>query len=107
MPWREAHDWVFKRAYGNCGDDVAVRSAMTAGAWARLACKARLRPGAWVAQRRFHVVPVDSPLGPVHPCLGVYTVDGRAAGVYGRLARGDVVTYAAIDVAVLVRDEPA
>lgn len=103
--WREKDAWVFKRAYSNCGDTVFMPPAMTTGARAKLAWNLRLRPGAWVAQRRFHVVPIDCPLGPVYPCLGVYTVDGRAAGLYGRIARGPVVNYTAIDVAILVCEQ--
>jgi hypothetical protein len=58
-----------------------------------------------VAQRRFAVVPVAGPDGPVHPCIGVYTVDGRAAGIYGRITTRPIIDYAATDIAVLVREE--
>jgi hypothetical protein len=37
----------------------------------------------------------------MYPCLGVYTIDGRAAGIYGRLSARPLVDYAAVDVAVL------
>jgi hypothetical protein len=105
VPWRDGDGWVLKQAYSNTGDTVSMRSAMTARAWAALAWKVRFGPGDWVAQRRFEVVPVETPLGAVHPCIGVYTIDGRAAGLYGRLSRGPIVNFAAIDAAVLIRDE--
>jgi hypothetical protein len=35
------------------------------------------------------------------PCLGVYTVNGRAAGIFGRMAPGPLIDFAAIEVAVL------
>jgi glutathionylspermidine synthase len=105
VPWRDGDRWVLKQAYSNTGDTVSMRSAMTARAWAALAWRVRLGPGAWVAQRRFEVIPVQTPLGALVPCIGVYTVDGRAAGMYGRVARGPIVNFAAIDVAVLIRDE--
>ena len=38
----------------------------------------------------------------MYPCLGVYTIDGRAAGIYGRIAPKPFIDYAAVDVAVLV-----
>jgi hypothetical protein len=37
----------------------------------------------------------------MYPCLGVFTVDGRAAGIYGRLSPRPVIDYAAVDAAVL------
>jgi hypothetical protein len=98
-------DWVLKPAYGNTGDDVTVRTAVSPGSWARCALSALARPSRWVAQRRFAVTSLDTPRGPLHPCIGVYVVDGRAAGAYGRLALGAVVDYAAIDAAVLVDEE--
>lgn len=104
-PWRTDDGWVLKQAYSNTGDTVSMRSAMTARAWSLLPWKVRLAPGQWVAQRRFEMVPVASPLGAVYPCLGVYIVNGHATGIYGRIARKAIVDFAAIDVAVLVREE--
>jgi hypothetical protein len=39
--------------------------------------------------------------------LGVYTVDGRAAGVYGRVAPTSLINSRAQDVAVLLPKEGA
>jgi hypothetical protein len=64
-----------------------------------------LFPNQWVAQRRFESLAIDTPLGAAYPCIGVYTVGGRAAGIYGRMSRTPVVSYAAADVAVLVEKE--
>jgi hypothetical protein len=35
------------------------------------------------------------------PCLGVYTVDGRASGIFGRMAPSPLIDLSAIEVAVL------
>jgi hypothetical protein len=59
-----------------------------------------------VAQQRFEPVSLDTPLGPVFPCIGVYTVDGRACGAYARISHGPVVDFAAVDVALLI-EEPS
>src|SRR5262249_23855572 len=52
----------------------------------------------WVAQERFEVVPVACEEGNVFPCVGVYTVDGKMAGLYGRAARQPIVGGDALDV---------
>ncbi len=61
-----------------------------------------LRPHRWVAQRCFQPVALETPTGPMYPCIGVYTVNGKAAGVYARVAPRPVIDFVAIDVALLV-----
>jgi hypothetical protein len=95
-------DWVLKPAFGNTGDDVTLRGACARSTWWLRALAAMARPRRWVAQRRFRSEALDSPRGPVHVCIGVYAVDGRAVGAYGRLSPSPVIDYAAIDAAVLV-----
>src|SRR5260370_746826 len=89
----------------NNGDTVSIRSEMKAGLWARVAREASRKPELWVAQQRFEPLPMKSPIGPVYPCLGVYTINGRAAGAYGRFAAKPVIDYSAIDAAVLVAND--
>jgi hypothetical protein len=38
----------------------------------------------------------------VYPCVGVFVVDGRAAGIYGRVARRPLIDARAHDVPVLL-----
>lgn len=101
-PWARDDGWLLKSAYSNTGDTVSMRAAMRPDAWRRRAWSARLCPSAWLAQRRFEVVPLDDGEGPIHPCIGVYTVDGSAAGAYARVARSLVIDAYARDVALLV-----
>jgi hypothetical protein len=103
VPWRRDGDWLLKGAFSNNGDEVIDRARSAPRDWRRLARDVGLRPRAWAAQRRFAALPVDTPAGPMYPCLGVYTIDGRAAGVYGRLSPRPLIDYAATDVAILVR----
>lgn len=55
-----------------------------------------------MAQQRFATVPVATPIGEVHPCLGVYTVDAVAAGAYARTSVDGLVDGRAADTAVLI-----
>jgi hypothetical protein len=102
--WRSDPGWLLKTAFCNTGDTVSGRHLSDARRWRQAAWDAWLRPGGWVAQRVFAAVPLPTPAGPLYPCLGVYTVNGRAAGVYGRLAPRPLIDFAARDVAVLFRD---
>lgn len=99
--WRTDAGWLLKGAYANNGDAVLQRDLAAAPAWRRAAWVARLRPGRWVAQRRFESVPVETPDGPMHACVGVHVVNGQACGAYARLSPHRVIDYRAVDVALL------
>jgi hypothetical protein len=66
---------------------------------------ARKRESLWIAQRRFETAPVPTADGDVFPCIGVYTVNGKMAGLYGRAAHTSLIDQDALDVAVLIRRE--
>jgi hypothetical protein len=37
--------------------------------------------------------------------VGVYTINGCAAGAYGRISEKPLIDFAAVDVAMLIEDE--
>jgi glutathionylspermidine synthase len=94
--------WVLKPALGRVGEGVGIRGVTPERAWGKIVRRARLRPGEWVAQRRFEALPWRSALGVFYPCIGVFVVDGVAAGAYGRVAARPLIDEHALDVAVLV-----
>jgi hypothetical protein len=96
---------LLKTAFCNTGDTVSLRELMRPGEWLRTRLAARLSPGNWVAQRRFESVPVPTPVGPRHLCVGVYTVNGRTSGAYTRCSKKPVIDFAAADVALLLQDD--
>jgi glutathionylspermidine synthase len=97
-------DWVLKAAYGNTGDEVQIHELESSEKRRRFEREVWLWPGDFVAQRRFHALPVPSPVGPVYACIGVYTVDGRTAGAYARISPRPLIDYSAQDVPLLVKD---
>jgi hypothetical protein len=103
-PWARDDGWILKSAYCNTGDAISMRPLMTRLQWASLAVRVHLAPSGWVAQRRFANVPLETPRGPMLPCIGVYTVDGRAAGAYGRMSEKPLIDATATDVAVLISE---
>jgi hypothetical protein len=106
-PWQSDDRWLLKTALCNTGDTVSVRTLMSPSQWHRVGRSARWFPYRWVAQERFEALPVQTPLGALFPCVGVYTVDGRVAGAYTRLSRGPIVDFAAVDVALLLEGNHA
>lgn len=103
--WKEDGGWVLKPALGRVGDLVGIAGATDAKEWTQIRKSVRRHPDEWVAQRRFQALPLASEAGDLHPCLGVFTIDGRAAGIYGRAARRARIDHLAQDIAVLVEEE--
>lgn len=100
VDWANDDSWVVKPAFGRVGEDVGIRGLRTPKEWAAITKGVKRHPGEWVAQRRFDAVSVDGR----YPCLGVFTVDGTVAGIYGRMAKRALVDHASEDMAVLVGD---
>lgn len=101
-PWtHDPDEWVVKPALGRVGEDIGMRNVVQAKEMRRIARSVRWWPSAWVAQRRFHLIPTEVAGVPVFPCLGVYTLDARVVGAYARLARLPLVDSRAADAAVL------
>ncbi len=101
VPWRESAEWVLKPALGRVGDGVALRELMRPKAWNRVRRAVGRHPGHWVAQRRFEATPLEVAGERFYPCIGVYTIDDRVAGAYGRVARRPLIDWRAQDAAVL------
>jgi nucleoside-diphosphate-sugar epimerase/glutathionylspermidine synthase len=99
----ERGHWVIKPALGNEGDNIRIRGITDPDTWQRMVRTVRRRPAAWAAQRRFEVVPLATPEGLLYPCLGVFVVDGRVAGCYGRVGRQPLIDERSREVVVMVR----
>jgi glutathionylspermidine synthase len=101
--WQGNDEWVLKPALGRVGEDVLI-SGVTAEQDAQRVTRDVTRyPQYWVAQRRFAATPLVAAGTRRYPGIGVYTVDGRAAGAYGRLAERPLIDARARDAAVLIK----
>lgn len=104
-PWRTDPDWIVKPAWGRVGQGIGMQGHTSAADWKRIRKDVFWNRRDWVAQRRFHCPGLEEGV-PSVPCLGIYTVDGRAAGAYGRLATRAVVDHLSRDTAVFTTRQP-
>lgn len=100
-----SRDWVFKPALGRVGEAIGMHGITPQKEARQIRRNLFFFPGAWVAQRRFEMLPLATPVGPQYLCLGVYTIDGVAAGIYGRCSPRPIINHAARDVAVLLKNK--
>lgn len=105
VPLQSGDEWVLKASLSNTGDAVHMRELMNREAWTKLCRLAERHARRWIVQRRFDPLPVASDTGAVYPCIGVYTIDGRAAGVYARAGITRIIDYAALEVALLIDEK--
>ncbi len=103
--WISASKWVLKTAFCNTGDTVQIPGMVTRDRYIRSLIKAWFRSENWIAQQQFATLPIQTSAGLMYPCIGVYTINGKAAGIYSRIAPHPLINFAAIDVAVLIQTQ--
>ncbi|HTW93690.1 MAG TPA: glutathionylspermidine synthase family protein [Tepidisphaeraceae bacterium] len=101
-----AADWVLKPAMGRVGNGIGLSGITDVEKLKSIHKEAFGHSAHWAAQAPFEAVALDGPDGPVYPCLGIYTIDGSAAGTYARIARRPLIDDLAQDIAVLRRRTP-
>jgi glutathionylspermidine synthase len=102
VPRHERDEWVLKPALGRVGEDIVMSGVTEAKPLKRLSRDAQWFPSRWAAQRRFVATPLRVRGVDLYPSIGIYTIDGRAAGAYGRIAERPLIDGRARDAAVLV-----
>jgi glutathionylspermidine synthase len=98
-------EWVLKPAFGRVGDGIGIAGATPWKEWEAIRREVRRRPQFWIAQRRFDTLAIERQGRTLYPCLGVYTVGGRAAGAYARLGPTLRIDQHATEAAVLMERE--
>ena len=100
-PWRHMQDWVLKPALGRVGEGIGLPGTTSMKDWRSIGRNVFWFPRSWAAQRRFEAQPLETSDGPRYPSVGVFTIDGRAVGAYGRIAPRPLIDSRAQDIAIL------
>ena len=99
-------DFILKPALGRVGEGISIKEAISPKEFAAISKAAKRSPLDWLAQRRFTSAPLMTEGGtPYHLCVGVFTVDGKAAGFYGRISPYPRIDANAKDIPLLVAKE--
>ena len=98
--------WIYKPALGRVGEGISIQEAITTKELSQIQRAVRRNPRGWIAQKRFESKPVLGADGEsYHLCVGVFTVDGKAAGFYGRISPYPRIDEKAKDIPLLVEKE--
>ena len=98
--WQNDSGWLLKPAMGRVGEGIGLAGVASAHDMRKIRRSATWWPSQWVAQRRFCARSQENAV-PSFACLGVYTVDGRVVGAYGRTSARPLIDAGAADAAVL------
>lgn len=101
---KEADQWVIKPIFGRVGEDVYVPGVTTRLDFERTLRSAMKHPREWIAQQKFTAVPLCFEGEEFYPSIGVFTINGRAAGAYGRIARKPLIDNEAQDIPILLTE---
>jgi glutathionylspermidine synthase len=99
---RDLDGWVVKPALGHEGHNIGIAGVTDDRDWQHIRRWSWWNPAAWAVQRRFTPRPLPSPEGLMYPCLGIYVIDGQAAGAFGRVAPFPLIDDRSREIVVLL-----
>ncbi|MBL0871079.1 MAG: glutathionylspermidine synthase family protein [Phycisphaerales bacterium] len=94
--------WALKPVWGRVGEGIVIQGVTKPRELRAAVRSARLFPSSWLLQERFESRAVQTPVGPRHVCLGVYVINGKAAGIYARASEKPLIDARAQDVPTLI-----
>jgi glutathionylspermidine synthase len=97
---------ILKPALGRAGEGIGMPGVTPRQEMAEIYFHARGHPREWVSQKRFDAVPIATETRAMFYCIGVFTINGKAAGFYGRVAERPLIDQNAQDAAVLISSAP-
>ena len=96
-------NWIYKPALGRVGEGISIKAALAQKELSKIEKAVRKQPRNWVAQQMFKSQPLITQDGEsYHICVGVFTVDNKCAGFYGRISLYPRIDDKAKDIPILV-----
>ena len=96
-------EFIYKPACGRVGENISIKEACRDDEYETIIKDVKKHPKEYLAQKRFNSKPLISDEGEsFHVCLGVYSVEGKAAGYYARISKVPRIDSNAADIPVLI-----
>lgn len=96
-------EWIYKPVFGRVGEGISIKEAVSGKELLQIKKAAHKQPKNWVAQRMFQSLPIiTADNESYHLCVGVFTIDGKNAGFYGRINPYPRIDANAKDIPILV-----
>lgn len=99
-------DWIYKPALGRVGEGISIKSVISNKELSKIEKAVKKEPTNWVAQQMFYSQPIETIDHELfHLCIGVFTIDGKRAGFYGRISPYARIDANAKDIPILILKE--
>lgn len=99
-------NWIYKPALGRVGEAISIKKAITEKEYKNILKAVKRNPKYWVAQEMFDSLPLPTQENTeMHLCVGVFTVNGKRAGFYGRICPYPRIDANAKDIPILILKE--
>ena len=96
-------DWILKPTLGRVGEDISIKGTIPEKELLDIFKVAQRHPNDWVAQRLFKSKPLITENNEAyHLCVGVFTINAKSAGFYGRISPYPRIDARAEDIPILV-----
>lgn len=95
-------DEILKPSFGRVGEDVGFLSKLRGKKRFNVFLDILFSKGLWVKQRPFSALNLGNEHEPITACVGVYCLDGKVVGSYGRLSNEKFIGITAADCPVFV-----
>lgn len=100
----EDSDYLYKPVFGRVGESITIRERTSENEFKKIRRDALRFKKEWIVQKRFDSQPILTEDGRAfHLCLGVFVIDGKFAGIYGRISSYARIDEKAQDLPVLIR----
>jgi len=93
---------LIKPSFGRVGEDVERISSLSGAKKLDVALDLVLGTGLWIRQEPFRSKNLGSDSDPINACVGVYCLDGRVVGGYGRITAEQFIGASAADSPVFI-----
>lgn len=99
----ETGEFIYKPTLGRVGEYITIKSVVADDELKKIKKAVKKEPKNWVAQEMFHSRKIETTDGnSFHLCIGVFTVDGKRAGFYGRISPYPRIDAYAKDIPILI-----
>lgn len=103
--WDGDPNWLHKPAFGRVGERIVTRRWSASKIWRKAQWNILRAPRQWVRQKCFAVTSVSVIDQEYFPCLGVFVLGGKMAGLYARVGRHPLIDKKAREVPLLLDDK--
>ncbi|MBI4651276.1 hypothetical protein HY745_08345 [Candidatus Desantisbacteria bacterium] len=93
---------MVKPTFGRVGEDITIHEVISKKDLNKISLNAFFFPKNWVAQKKFNSFPLKTKDGNKHICIGVFVIDGKACGFYGRMSDKPRIDSNAQEMAILI-----